>query len=168
MAKQTDFTGWALADNNGRTVAHTAAWKGHLPPDFTDWALADRDGTTVAHMAAWFGHLPSAFTGWALADNNGRTVAHAAARTGHLPAGMDRAVYKLADNNDWTVAHEAARYGHLPPDFERWDMVDGKGRTVAGIAADNYPPDSALGTGARKWLARGKRRKRPETVRTIL
>jgi hypothetical protein len=31
-------------------------------------------------------------------------------------------------------------------------MVDGKGRTVAEIAIDNYPPDSVLGAKAREWF----------------
>jgi hypothetical protein len=31
-------------------------------------------------------------------------------------------------------------------------MVDGVGRTVAEIVADEYPPDSTIAASARKWL----------------
>ena len=61
--------------------------------------------------------------------------AHTAARYGHLPEGFDR--WDMADNQGLTVAHTAARYGHLPEGFDRWDMADRYGYTVAHIAAQN-------------------------------
>jgi hypothetical protein len=33
--------------NNGWTVAHEAAFWGHLPKGFDRWGLADKDGVTV-------------------------------------------------------------------------------------------------------------------------
>ena len=69
--------------------AFELARKGELPEGFTDWHLADKNGWTVAHVAAWHGHLPHGFTGLHMADNNGRTVAHVAAQRGHLPACFD-------------------------------------------------------------------------------
>jgi ankyrin repeat protein len=115
-----------------------AARKGTLPPDFTGWALADNDGRTVAHEAARFGPLPADMDRavYKLADYYGWTVAHNAALYGYLPP--DFTDWALADNTGWTVAHMAALFGHLPSDFERWDMVDGDGRTVAEIAAANH------------------------------
>ena len=90
------FLSWALSHGapledrekeGGRTVAHSAARCGHLPPGFDRWELADIDGWTVAHVAAIGGHLPPGFGRWELADRNGRTVAHKAACCGHLPYG---------------------------------------------------------------------------------
>jgi hypothetical protein len=68
------FDQWDLADNDGRTVAHHAAWHGHLLVEFDRWGLANNVGWTVAHVAAWNGHLPVGFDQWDLADNSGRTV----------------------------------------------------------------------------------------------
>jgi hypothetical protein len=39
-----------LANSHGWTVAHTAAWHGHLPPDFNQWGLMDTDGRTVMYI----------------------------------------------------------------------------------------------------------------------
>ena len=53
-------------------------------------SLEDREkegGCTVAHEAAYGGHLPSGFDRWELANRNGCTVAHEAADNGHLPSG---------------------------------------------------------------------------------
>jgi hypothetical protein len=105
---------------------------------------------------ARIGDLPTEFSGWSRADEDGWTVAHFATSCGTLPPDIDRDVYKLADKGGWTVAHEAAWSKHLPPEFAQWDIVDGKGRTVAEVAADKYPPDSALGTGARQWLVENR------------
>jgi len=116
------FLSWALShgasledreEEGGCTVAHEAAYGGHLPSGFDRWELANRNGWTVAHEAAYGGHLPSGFDRWELADRRGWTVAHAAALYGSLPPGFDR--WELANRNGRTVAHEAAFYGHLPP-----------------------------------------------------
>jgi hypothetical protein len=51
----------------------------------------------------------------------------------------------LARPDGWTVAHEAAKHGLLPPGFDRWDLADSKGKTVAQVAyelghlPDNFP-----------------------------
>lgn len=69
-----DSPKWALADNDGLTVAHMAAVRNRLPADFDRWALADNDGRTVAHVAVAMGHLPADFEEWSLADADGVTV----------------------------------------------------------------------------------------------
>jgi hypothetical protein len=46
-----------------------------------------------------------------------------------MPDNFDR--WELADKDGWTVAHEAASLGKLPPGFSRLDLADNKGRTVA-------------------------------------
>jgi len=51
-----------------------------------------------------------------------------------LPANFDK--WELADNRGWTVAHVAARNGHLPVDFNQWDLAEKNGYTVAHIAAE--------------------------------
>jgi hypothetical protein len=63
------------------------------------------------------------------------------AKWGRLPTGFDR--WDLADNDGWTVAHEAVQWGHLPEGFDRWDLADNDGWTVAHAAAymGNLPAD---------------------------
>jgi ribosomal protein S18 acetylase RimI-like enzyme len=51
-----------------------AAWNNHLPAGFSNWDLADNEGWTVAHEAAFYGHLPEGFDQWGLKDNDGKTV----------------------------------------------------------------------------------------------
>jgi hypothetical protein len=70
----TGFDRWELADKDGWTVAHIAAWRGHLPDNFDQWDMADKDGATVAHSCARWGHLPAGFDQWGLANNDGLTV----------------------------------------------------------------------------------------------
>jgi hypothetical protein len=75
----------------------------------TPWAaVLDESGTTVAHKAAYYGHLPvlglDGFHEWGLADNEGKTVAHLVARIRGLPDNFDQ--YDMVDNNGWTVGHE--------------------------------------------------------------
>jgi hypothetical protein len=151
-----EFTDWPLADKDGYTVAHFAAWSGTLPADIDRaiYKLADKNGTTVAHVAAWRGNLPVDIDRdvYKLANKFGTTVAHLVARYGHFPADIGRDIYKLTDKYGATVAHVAAQFGHLPPEFEQWGMVDGEGRTVAEVAAVVYPPDSVLAASARQWL----------------
>lgn len=57
------------------------------------------------------------------------------AKYGHLPADFDK--WDLADRDGWTVAHVAAACGHLPADFDKWDITDGRGWTVAHVAAEH-------------------------------
>ncbi|MDR3152930.1 MAG: hypothetical protein LBW85_01330 [Deltaproteobacteria bacterium] len=56
------------------------------------------------------------------------------AAVGGLPKGFDR--WELADKYGRTVAHAAAAADHLPKGFDRWELADGNGRTVAHTAAD--------------------------------
>jgi hypothetical protein len=69
-----DSPSWALANKEGRTVAHTAAYGGPLPKGFRQWDLADNHGRTVAHTAAKWGTMPKEFHNWDLTDNYGRIV----------------------------------------------------------------------------------------------
>jgi hypothetical protein len=74
-----DFSRWELANVFDWTIAHTAAYEGHLPKDFGKenpelWRLANYHGVTVAHIAARGGYLPDDFDQWDIADNKGRTV----------------------------------------------------------------------------------------------
>jgi hypothetical protein len=69
-----DFSQWDIANNDGWTVAHWAAWIGDLPDNFTQWDLADKDGWTVAHEAVSYRYIPFDFSQWGLIDNNGLSV----------------------------------------------------------------------------------------------
>jgi ankyrin repeat protein len=63
------------------------------------------------------------------------TVALAAIETyGRLPDGFDR--WDLKDEDGWTLAHYAAEYGGLPDDFSRWDLTNNDGVTVAQWAVE--------------------------------
>jgi hypothetical protein len=66
-----DFDRWELAYKDGRTVAHVAAWRGHLPPNFDRWELADKDGRTVAQVAYESEHLPDDFPFYGLLKRQG-------------------------------------------------------------------------------------------------
>jgi hypothetical protein len=55
------------------------------------------------------------------------------AADGKLPANFNR--WELADSSGWTIAHEGALHGCLPYDFDQWDMVNIYGWTVAHSAA---------------------------------
>jgi hypothetical protein len=155
-----EFSDWSLANKWGVTVAHVAAYSGTLPADIGRdvYKLTDKDGRTVAHDAARYGTLPADMDRdiYKHANKNGTTVAHFAAQYGTLPPDIDHDIFTLADKYGWTVAHSAARYGNLSPKFDQWDIVDGKGRTVAEVAADKYPPDSVLGASARQWLVENR------------
>jgi len=48
-------------------------------------------------------------------------VAHEAAANGTLPAGFDR--WEIDDWAGWTVAQAAAEHGKLPAGFDRWELV---------------------------------------------
>jgi len=74
-----------------------------------------------------------------------------AASWGQLPPDFDR--WDLADNDGRTVAHEAAQHGHLPPDFDRWDLADNDGYTVAHVAAES----GHLPSGFDRWDLADKR-----------
>ena len=107
-----------------------------LPKGMSFWELIipEIPWVSLASRAARLGLLPSYFTDWELPAEPGskskRTVAHMAAEAGKLPCGF---------------AHEAAMHGRLPEGFDRWDMRDNLGRTVAHMAATfgNLPPDFA-------------------------
>ena len=71
-AKEADHL--ALANEDGRTLAHEAARWGNLPESFDQWDLADKSGWTVAHEAALAGLLPKGFNQWSLADKYERKV----------------------------------------------------------------------------------------------
>jgi hypothetical protein len=43
-----------------------------------------------------------------------------------LPLGFDR--WELTDNDGKTVAQVAAMKGRLPPGFDRWDLTDRDGK----------------------------------------
>lgn len=57
------------------------------------------------------------------------------ARLGQLPSDFDR--LDLRDANGFTVAHEAAENEKLPKDFNLWHLADKDGTTVAHIAASH-------------------------------
>jgi hypothetical protein len=104
-ALHAGFDQWELANKEGYTVAHVAAWGGHLPvlgpADFDRWDLADRDGWTVAHSMVTERELPETFNQWTLANKDG-----------------------------WAVAHVAAQWGHLPKNFDQWGLINNAGMTV--------------------------------------
>jgi hypothetical protein len=76
------------------------------------------------------------------------------ARTGRLPAGFDR--WDLA--NDWghTIAHEAAKHGDLPEDVPDrvLELADGWGTTVAETAARCADTPASLRARAEAFLQR--------------
>ena len=55
------------------------------------------------------------------------------AEEGTLPEGFDR--WELRDKEGNTVAHVAAEHGHLPKDFNQWELADEDDWTVAHVAA---------------------------------
>ena len=60
-------------------------------------------------------------------------MAHAAAACGHLSDGFER--WELKDKEGRTVAHMAARRGRLSEGFDKWDLANDEGYTVADAAA---------------------------------
>ena len=123
-----NFKEWDLRDDQGRTMAHSAALYNKLPAGFDQWTLADKGGWTVAHEFAYRHVLPADFPHWAIEDSRGQSVAHIAAQRGNLPPDFSR--WELRTPQDSTVAHTAASMGHLPDNFDQWDLVDEKGVTV--------------------------------------
>jgi|GEM_PF-1912106 len=128
-----------MRDNEGRTVYHAAAEGGCLPEWFHEWNMADEDGWTVAHFAAYHVNIPEHFD-WQrfgrMRDNiYGETVYHEAASSKCLPQWFDE--WDIADNNGKTVAHNAALVRNLPGDFD-WEryglMRHNDGRTVYHFA----------------------------------
>ena len=55
------------------------------------------------------------------------------AREGTLPPDFDR--WDLKDDWGISVAHVAAKHGHLPSDFDQWGLKDRFGLSVAHEAA---------------------------------
>jgi hypothetical protein len=67
------------------------AVNGTLPADFDHWDLANGDGQTLAHLAAYYSRLPVDFSQWHLANSRrGWAVAHEATATGCLPDNFDQ------------------------------------------------------------------------------
>jgi hypothetical protein len=64
-----------------------------------------------------------------------------AVREDRLPKDFNR--WEIANPHGKTVAHEAAHRRRLPPDFDRWALATKKGWTVAHEAAKYgvLPPD---------------------------
>ena len=83
------FVDWDLCDENGWTVAHEMASRGHLPKSFSQWGLCDNFAWSVAHQAAYSGNLPANFhkdfpDGWILEDNAGHSVKEWAIQYGYV------------------------------------------------------------------------------------
>lgn len=96
---------WALADEDGDTVAHFICRRTVLTPTFKGWDLEDANGDTVAHHAARFGTLPKDFNQWSLKNRQGITVAHVAAMYGKLPrSAQTKTILKMKDDSGYTVA----------------------------------------------------------------
>jgi hypothetical protein len=108
------------------------ARSGDLPADFDQWGLADENGWTVAHTAALHGHLPVGFNMWDMSNNGGWTVAHAAVTAGIgscpvivsaqevlLPENFDR--WGLTDGNDKTVLSCISSGIQLDEYVTRWE-----------------------------------------------
>ncbi len=119
-----------LKNNCGVTLAHMAAEQSTLPEGFNKWDLVDNKNKTVAHVAAEHGNIPKDFD-WErhglMRDNEGRTVYHSAAEGGCLPEWFDR--WEIADEDGFTVAHFVAYHNNIPGNFdwERYGMMrDGK------------------------------------------
>jgi hypothetical protein len=71
---------------------------------------------------------------------------------GYLPPGFNR--WDLADKKGWTVAHEDAKNVLLPEGFDLWDFVDEDGKTVLHAAAmGGYLPP-----GFNRWDLADKKR----------
>ena len=76
----SNFVNYALADKNGRSLAHIAAAIGALPNWFRDYHISDKNGWTVAHAHVGRSKVSESFQFMDLADKNGLTVrAHAEA-----------------------------------------------------------------------------------------
>lgn len=59
-------------------------------------------------------------------------MAHVAAHHGHIPDDFDR--WDIVDRRGWSVAHDAAINNNLPGDFDQWDLTDVDGVTVRNVA----------------------------------
>jgi hypothetical protein len=55
------------------------------------------------------------------------------AREGTLPEDFNRG--EIRDCDGRTVAHEAAKRGTLPAGFDRWELANNHGMTVADVKA---------------------------------
>lgn len=99
----------------------------------SDLYLCDEDGWSIAHTAAVQKKLPSYFHDWELADYTGYSVAHAAASIGALPLDFDQ--WDIKDIKGKSVAEIAAELGTLPDTYFHWDRVTESGNTLAHIAA---------------------------------
>jgi len=63
------------------------------------------------------------------------------AKFGGLPEDFDR--WDLRDPDGWTIAHWAITRGPLPASFNQWELADNLGRMVAHLGArmDHLPAD---------------------------
>jgi hypothetical protein len=164
-AFKADSDIWAMVINpeTGKTVAHLAAIESKLPPGFHQWALADNEGRTVAQIAAVMGDLPlndlmvwswivqpedlrkntiahlaafvrgipdGYFNQWDSKNKNGDTVAEMAVLGGNLPANSSLWEWIIDKETDDTLAHWAAYHGHLSADFYKWNLTNKKGEAV--------------------------------------
>ena len=71
------------------------ALRSKKPKGFGLWALAYEEGWTVAHAAATGGLLPEGFGLWEPADDYGRTVADVAAERGLPPKKKNRGFLRI-------------------------------------------------------------------------
>lgn len=96
------------------------------------WNLADKDGNTVAHAAAFYHQLPANFSQWEISNKSGWSVAHTAAKNGSLP--KDFSQWDIATNTGWTVAHVAAQHGNLPAGFDQWFLCNNYDVSVKAVS----------------------------------
>ena len=109
LSHSKTFEALNLSEQQGWREAH------YLPSGETECRTIDGDSISAEAAARvlreQFPTFPG-FLSWALSHGaslegsekeGGCTVAHEAARCGHLPSGFDR--WDLADRHGWTVAH---------------------------------------------------------------
>jgi hypothetical protein len=77
---QAEFPYWLLADHQGWTVAHEAAWHNRLPKDFPHWQSITHDGVSVAevyldrHAHQVHLPLPSCLSFWTARTHTGALI----------------------------------------------------------------------------------------------
>lgn len=169
------FNRWDIADADGRTVAHDAAFMGRLPSDFNQWCMRSIHGLTVAHAyLSGGGQFTDDFQYWDLEDSFGKNLFYRALCDKKLPDGFDftkpislkgdtgyhlgmasnyftfkqiKDYLMLTNYENHTVAHNFARHKKLPVGFKHWDFKNDFGESIAHVAAKH----NTLPIGFRKW-----------------
>jgi hypothetical protein len=105
------------------------AKEGTLPADFDQWDLTFNPNLPRPRGTNMYENQLAIFE-YSATASCGTTVAHIAARNGHLPKDFNR--WEIADKRGTTIAHEVIRQTKkVPKGLTCWEMADETGWTVA-------------------------------------